>query len=159
MYLDGLEFLEEERDAWRPFEPLAELPDDRLTAPVEAAHGWSGRDLMGHLLSGQDVALRVARELAIGESSPTRIAWDADWEARGGDLVNAELQATWGALPLDELRARFGSIPGELRGYLTVVPETRWVKDGDILAFLSSETIDHYADHLDDLQAILDAGG
>ena len=32
MYLDALEFLEEERDAWRPFEALADLTDDAARA-------------------------------------------------------------------------------------------------------------------------------
>ncbi len=157
MYLDGRAFLEEEREAWRPFEALAILPDDRLSTPVEGAHGWSGRDLMGHLLSGHDVAMRVARELAVGEASATKAAADADWEARGDETINAELQATWGALPLGELREGFGTMPGELRGYLSVVPETRWVKDPGVLAFLISETIEHYAEHVADLQAILEA--
>src|SRR5512139_823258 len=40
MHLDARGFLDEERDAWRPFEALADLPDERLAAPVGAAHGW-----------------------------------------------------------------------------------------------------------------------
>jgi hypothetical protein len=83
MYLDALEFLEEERDTWRPFERLADLSDAQLVVPVAAAHGWSGRDLMAHLLAWQGIALQVATELAVNETSPT-IARDADWEARGG---------------------------------------------------------------------------
>jgi hypothetical protein len=159
MFLDGLSFLEEERDAWRPFEALAALTDEQLERPIEAAHGWSGRDLMGHLLSGQDVALRVARELAVGETSTAKAAADADWDARGGEVVNAELQAAWAAVPMDELRRRFAELPGELRGYLTVVPETRWVKHADNMRFLVDETLDHYEDHLADLAAILAAAG
>ncbi len=30
MYLDAMEFLEEERDAWAPYEALAELTDEQL---------------------------------------------------------------------------------------------------------------------------------
>ena len=58
MYLDALEFLEEERDAWTPYEALAALDDATLARPVAAAHDWSGRDLMAHLLAWQEVALR-----------------------------------------------------------------------------------------------------
>ena len=36
MYLDSLEFLEEERDAWAPYEALAGLTDEQLAVPVEA---------------------------------------------------------------------------------------------------------------------------
>ncbi|HEX6869143.1 MAG TPA: hypothetical protein VF119_10085, partial [Candidatus Limnocylindrales bacterium] len=115
-----------------------------------------GRDLMGHMLAWQQVALDVARELAVNETSPTIARLDADWEARGGEAVNAELTATWGALPIDELRERFRSLPGELRGYLTVVPESRWVKHADHLRWFQDETIDHYREHTEDLRAVLD---
>jgi hypothetical protein len=158
MYLDSLEFLEEERDAWAPFEALAALDDDALTRPVEAAHGWSGRDLMGHLLAWQAVALEAAKELAVNETSATFERFDADWEARG-DAVNEELQADWAARPLDEVRAAFSSQPGELRGYLTVVPETRWLKHADHLRSFHDETIAHYEEHRPELAAILAATG
>ena len=159
MYLDALEFLDEERDAWRPFEALADLTDEQLDVPVAAAHGWSGRQLMAHLLSGQEVALAVATELAVNETSPTKARADADWDARGGEVVNAEIDARWAALPMDEVRTRFGSVPGQLRGYLTVVPESRWLKHADHQRFFLSETTAHYEDHLGDLAAILAAAG
>ncbi|MEX2184712.1 MAG: hypothetical protein WEC14_09720 [Chloroflexota bacterium] len=157
MYMDAMEFLEEERDAWAPYEALAGLTDEQLSVPVEAAHGWSGRDLMAHVLAWQGVALDAARELAVNETSATIARMDADWEARGGDVVNAEIQATWAARPLDELRAAFTSQPGEVRGYLTVVPETRWLKHPTHLRSFHDETIAHYEEHAEDLRAILDA--
>ena len=124
--------------------------------PIEAAHGWRGRDLMAHLLAWQGVSLDAARELALGETSATIARVDADWDARG-DVVNDEIQAEWSALPLDELRARYRSQPGELRGTLTVVPEARWIKHPTHMASFDQETIEHYRDHLADLQAILAA--
>jgi hypothetical protein len=157
MYLDALSFLEDERDAWRPYESLAELTDEQLGRPVESAHGWSGRDLMVHLLIWQDVALQAAKELAVNEASATFERIDADWEARGDAAVNAELHAAWSDLPLDEIRRRFAAVPGELRGYLTVVPETRWVKHPTHLESFIGETIEHYDDHRADLDAILAA--
>ena len=159
MYLDALEFLDEERDAWRPFEALAELSDEQLSVPVDGAHGWSGRQLLAHLLSGHEVALAVATELAVNETSPAKERADADWDARGGDAVNAEIDARWAALPMAEVRERFASLPGQLRGYLTVVPETRWIKHADHQRFFHSETTGHYEGHVDDLAAILDAAG
>jgi hypothetical protein len=159
MYLDAMEFLEEERDAWAPYEALAGLSDEQLTRPVEAAHGWSGRDLMAHLIAWQGVALEAAQELAVNESSDRFARMDADWAERGGDAVNEEVQATWAARPLDALRATFASQPGELRGFLTVVPETRWLKHAENLKTFYEETTEHYQDHLADLRAILDAAG
>jgi len=155
MYRDALEFLEEERDAWAPFEALADLTDEQLATPVAAAHGWSGRQLMAHLVAWQEVALAVATELAVNMASPAKARADADWEERGGDVVNAEIDARWAARPLDELRARFKTLPGELRGYLTVVPETRWLKHADHLRFFQDETTEHYEEHRADLAAVL----
>lgn len=158
MYLSSLEFLEEERDLWRPFEALSELSDEALERPVADAHGWSGRDLMGHLASGLEGAVIVARELAVGETSATKDRLDAEW-GTGGDAVNARHQREWAALPLADVRTRFHDAPGELRGTLTVVPEARWLKHPTNMEFLAGETIDHYAEHEADLAAILAAAG
>jgi hypothetical protein len=157
MFIDALSFLDEERDAWRPFEALDGLDDERLASPLEGAHGWSGRDLIAHLVGCQEIALQVARELAVGESSATLARVDADWDARGGDVVNEEMRASWASLPIEEVRRRFRTVPGELRGYLTVVPETRWVKHPTHMRWFVEETLDHYADHVSDLAAVLDA--
>jgi hypothetical protein len=159
MYLDAMEFLDEEHEAWVPYEALAGLTDDELVAPVADAHGWSGRDLMAHLLAWQSVSLDAARELAVGETSPTIARVDADWETRGGDVVNEEIQTRWAARSLDELRATFRSQPGELRGTLTVVPEARWIKHPTHMTSFNTETIEHYQEHLGDLAAILAAAG
>ncbi len=162
MYVDALSFLEDEREAWAPFEALAALPDEALERAMPEdgpAHGWSGRDLAAHLVAWQGLALQVARELALGDASATMDRVDAEWEAGGGDAMNAALQAEWRALPLDEVRRRLATVPGELRGYLTVVPETRWVKNSKRLAFFLESTLDHYAEHEAELRAILGAAG
>ena len=162
MYVDALSFLEDEREAWMPFEALATLSDDELQRPQPdegPLHGWSGRDLMAHLSAVQQLALEAARELAVNDASPTMDRVNAEWDAIGGDVVNARITEEWRALPLEEVRRRFQSTPGELRGYLTVVPETRWLKDSDRLKSLLGNTTEHYADHLVELRAILTAAG
>jgi hypothetical protein len=60
---------------------------------------------------------------------------------------------------MSEVRKRFASIPGQLRGYLTVVPETRWLKHAEHQTFFHDETTAHYEDHKADLEAILAAAG
>jgi hypothetical protein len=157
VFLDGMSFLEEEREAFRPYERLLELTDEQLSQPVEAARGWSGRDLMGHLLAWQMAQLDVARELAVGETSKRSAAIDADWRARGGDVVNAELLEEWAGKPLSEVRELFRTVPGELRGTLTVVPETRWLKNPREMDGFMDSTLDHYEEHGADLEAILAA--
>ena len=161
MYADGLSFLDEERDAWRPYEALLELTDEQLERPLDSAHGWSGRDLMAHLCVWIEWMLRVTRELALGPSSPAYDQFRAitgEWGAQG-DRLNARYQAEWAALPMPEVRGRFSTLPGELRGYLTVVPETRWLKDPDHLKSLLGNTTEHYAEHEADLRAVLAAAG
>ncbi len=161
MYEDGLSFLDEERDAFRPFEALLELSDEQLERPIEGARGWTGRDLMAHLAGWIDWWLEIARELAVNPHSPAfdRIAaigkaWDSE-----GDAQNARFQAEWAALPLAEVRRRFSTLPGELRGYLTVVPESRWLKNPDHLRSLLGNTTEHYEEHEADLRAVLAAAG
>ena len=159
MYLDALSFLEDERETFRAYEALLALTDEQLSTPVDAAHGWSGRDLMGHLLTGLEVALAAAKELAVGEQSPTMVRREAEWSAspEAGDRLNDEAVERYRALPIDELRARFGEVAGELRGYLTVVPESRWIKHAANQEWLFGETTEHYDEHLGDLRAILEA--
>ena len=159
MYTDGLAFLEDERDAWRPYEALGQLTNEELERPVADAHDWSGRDLMGHLVHWQLLALDVAKELAVNEVSPTKLAADADFETRGDVVVNAEVDELWRAKSTDEVRQEFARVAGELRGFLTVVPETRWLKNADLQRFFHEETIEHYADHEADLAAVLAAAG
>ena len=79
---------------------------------------------------------------------------------RGGDAdQRGRLTATWAALPMAEVRRRFATVPGELRGTLTVVPEARWLKNADYMRFFLDETIDHYAEHTPELAAVLAAAG
>jgi len=161
MYADGLSFLDEERDAWRPFEALLELTDEQLERPLAGAHGWTGRDLMAHLGVWIEWWLNIARELAVGPKSPVfdeLSAINKEWEDQG-DVLNARYQAEWAALPMSEIRRRFSTLPGELRGYLTVVPEMRWLKDSERLRSLLGSTTEHYAEHEADLRAILDTAG
>jgi len=161
MYADGFSFLEEEREEFRPFEALLDLTDEQLERPVAGAHGWSGRDLMAHVAVWMEWWLRIARELAIGPKSEAfdRLSeLDETFDAHA-DEINTRYLTEWAALPIAEVRGRFSTMPGELRGYLTVVPETRWLKDSAHLNSLLVVTTEHYAEHLPDLRAVLAAAG
>jgi hypothetical protein len=161
MYLDALSFLEDEREGYRAYEALSDLTDEQLETPVEGAHGWSGRDLMGHILFWQVSALDSARELAVNETSPTLDRLDAEWNASpdAGERINEEALARYREMPLDELRRQFANVSGELRGYLTVVPESRWIKHARHQEWFFGEMTEHYDDHMADLRAILAAAG
>ncbi len=157
MYFDALSFLEDERDGFRAYEALLELTDEQLDRPVDAAGGWSGRDLMGHIVLWQEAALAAAKELAVNEGSPSMERIEAQWAAGGGDEMNAQGLARFRALPMDEVRSTFRTTAGELRGYLTVVPESRWIKHAEHQEYFFGEMTEHYEDHAKELRAILDA--
>jgi hypothetical protein len=97
----------------------------------------------------------------VGEHSPAMDQPNADWDATpdAGDRINSEAIARFRAMPIAEVRERFGTVAGELRGYLTVVPESRRVKHPTHMAFFLGETLDHDPDHERDLRAILEAAG
>ena len=159
MYLDALSFLEDERDGFRAYEALEALNDEQLDIPVAAAGGWSGRDLMGHMLLWQEAALATAKELAMGEQSPTMDRLEAQWNSSpaAGDAMNEDGIARFRAMPIAEVRELFRTVSGELRGYLTVVPESRWIKHSAHQEYFFGETTEHYEDHLKELRAILEA--
>jgi hypothetical protein len=150
--------LEEERRAFDPFEALSLLPDDRLDAPVPAAHDWSGRDLIAHVVAWLDDAIAVANELAGGDTTVARDRSRREFAARG-DEINARIQADWRALPLAEVRRRLREVPDALRRAVAEVPAAHWAGDPENLRFLHIYTVEHYEDHLADLGAILEAAG
>jgi hypothetical protein len=159
MYTDALSFLEDERDTFRAFEALDALTDEQLDIPVPAAGGWSGRDLMGHITLAQEDALASAKELAVGEASPTLDRMEAVWASTPevGDRLNEDGLTRFRAMSLAEVRERFRTVSGELRGYLTVVPESRWIKHASHQEYFFGELTEHYEEHQKELVAILEA--
>jgi hypothetical protein len=111
---------------------------------------------MSHLVFWQEQLLAMAQELAVNDASPTRervlAAWAADPEG-----VNAAALAEWRVLSTADVRSRFAAMPGELRGYLTVVPEVRWLKHPERLATFLGGSTEHYQEHVADLEAFLSA--
>jgi hypothetical protein len=71
--------------------------------------------------------------------------------------MNDEAIARFRAMPMDDVRAQFRTVAGELRGYLTVVPESRWIKHSTHQEWFFGETIEHYEEHGTELAAILEA--
>jgi hypothetical protein len=147
-------FLDEEAAAWRPFEALDDLTDEQLEARVADAHGWSGRDVIAHVVAWLDDAIEVAREMHAGGTGEARERSRAAFAARGDD-INAEIQATWGGLAVAEVRERARAMRAELHAGLAAVPDAVWVENAEDASFLHVYTVQHYEEHLDDLAAIL----
>lgn len=161
MYMQAMEFLEDERESWAPFESLASLSDEALERPTEvdgAAHGWTARDLIAHMVGWQEIALRMARELAVDDASETLRFIQQPWEVYG-ETLNQRILEEARALPLDEVRQRLADIPAELRGTLTMVPEARWLKAPAAQRLFTECTMTHYEDHEEALRAVLATAG
>src|SRR5688572_8460789 len=107
-----MEYLEDEREGWAPYEALADVPDDRFDVPTR------------------------------------------EWRERR-DAMNDDLHAKYADLPPTELKRRFRELPGELRGTLTVVPETRWLKHPRHSEVFVDWILEHEAEHRQELDAIL----
>lgn len=150
--------VEEERAAFRPFEALDGLSDEQLDEPVAAAHDWSGRDLIGHIVAWLGDAVDAARELADNDASESRARSERSFATRG-DEINAEIQASWHDLPMAEVRRRLRDVPDELRRAVLAVPEDRWRVNEEDRRFFRVYTIGHYDEHVADLEAILAAAG
>jgi hypothetical protein len=148
--------IEEERAAWRPFEALDGLSDEQLDEPVAAAHDWSGRDLIGHVVAWLGDAVDAAHELADHDTSEARARSERSFATRG-DEINTEIQASWRDLPLAEVRRRLRAVPDELRRGLMAVPDHRWRANDEDRRFFRVYTIGHYDEHVADLEAILAA--
>ena len=56
------------------------------------------------------------------------------------DRQNAEGLGRARAMSIGDLREQFRTVSGELRGYLTVVPESRWIKNATNQEFFFGET-------------------
>ena len=147
MYFDALSFLEDERDTFRPYEALVDLTDEQLERPVEAAHGWSGRDLMGHLCCGRRRRSRRPRSSPSARRARPRSRRTATGTTPGaGDRMNDEHLARFRALPMAEVRACSTD-----RGRAARLPDgrarVRWIKHADHQNWFFAETIEHYEDH------------
>ncbi len=159
MYMQAMEFLEDEREAWAPFEALGSLSDEDLDRPTDAdgpAHGWTARDLMAHMVGWQEIALQAARELAVDDESDTRRRIDQPWESYG-EALNQRMLDDARKSSIDELRQRLADIPAELRGTLTMVPEARWLKAPAVQRLFTDCTMEHYEEHEPALRAVLAA--
>ena len=133
------ELTAKEAEAWAEFEELiAAVPEERLETPALEA-GWSVKDVLWHVAYWWDDFGRAARS-----------SWADDEEET--DDVNAREQVRSRKLPYVEVRA-------ELEDSRARLLET-WarVADGDEQGFewFSSESIEHYEEHVPQLRSIID---
>ncbi len=153
-YADGAAFLAAERRAWQPYEALLALSDDALDVPREGAHGWTGRDLIAHLVGWHDVTISVVRGLAAADTTVLDSYYGLN-DAQV-DAMNADTIAAWRELPIAEVRRRLVEIPAALRNVLAAAPDRTWLRDERGYQWMLWNTMEHYEGHAPDLAAIVD---
>ena len=126
-------------------------------APVEGAHGWSGRDLIGHLVAWQEHALAVARELAVGETARRRTRPTPTG-------TRAATRSTTRSRPVARPAAGRGpaAVPHGRPASSAATSRSCPRRAGSrtrTTAFFLGETIEHYEEHEADLAAILASAG
>ena len=117
---------------------LAGIPVDDLEEPGTIGGGeWSAKDLVGHLTSWEEIALRTLDQWRAG-SRPTI----ADTIAAGGtDQLNADEVARTSARPVAEVLRRSDATHRELSGALGAIPQAEWDAEATFEPHRPNETL------------------
>jgi hypothetical protein len=81
---------------------------------------WSLRDLVGHIMSWEELALR-AISAAEGD-------WPPPWPEGDTDEINRQMVALQGQLPLEELQLRATTTHAQLIQTISELPSATWVR-------------------------------
>jgi hypothetical protein len=154
-----LERMRVERAAWDAL--VAQVPERSATEPL-LPNGWSVKDLIAHVAAYEEWrAQRITEDLAGGQppaadagSSDGEGTWDTDTinamiyeQHKDDDLPTVQAFA---ARSFREMIAAFEAAPDE---YLR--KPTWWTGGPSVLEMVPAQTYEHYAEHTDDLRAII----
>lgn len=157
------------RAAWD--ERIARVDPETLTEP-SLAGGWSAKDLIAHVAAyerwtaAQLRALRTGRPLTNLEQYGTAEP-PAGFDALDLDERNAALYAIARDLPMAEAQAQSAAAFAALVAAVEALDEVTlattgaldWTGDRTLLEILPEQSYDHYAQHADDVQALVDKQG
>lgn len=124
----------------RLMESFSGLPESALNEPGPVGL-WSVRDLLGHIATWEEEALKALPVILEGKTLPR-------YASSGGiDAFNAREQDRKGGITLAELKRDLAATHERLIAYLTSVPETAYAKEGRFLKRLRQDTYGHYREH------------
>jgi hypothetical protein len=139
--MDRQQLLQRLDRAWAALQDsYAGLPDARLLEPGVAGE-WSVRDILAHVTTWEEEALKDLPVIAAGGRPPP-------YRAFGGlDAFNAQMAAQRRGLPLAEVRRQAGETHARLLAYLGAVAEEQFAGETRFRHRLRLDTYSHYALH------------
>ena len=146
--MDKQQFLKKLDQAWAAFEAAyAGLPEARLTEPGVAGD-WSVKDLLAHVTTWEEEALKYLPLILAGGRPPRYSA-----QYGGLDAFNAQVSERKRGLPLAEVRAQQAATHQRLLDYLRTVPPEPFADETRFRRRLRIESYGHYNLHANMIRA------
>ena len=136
--MDRQQLLNRIETAWNAFsQSYAGLSDAALTEPGVAGE-WSVKDLLSHVATWEEEALKAMPLVLAGKLRP-----------RYGDIdrFNAQQSALKGSLTLAEAHQEFAETHQRLLTYLESVPDSAFAGETRFRRKLRLDTYGHYPEH------------
>jgi uncharacterized protein (TIGR03083 family) len=133
-------------DGWKDLHDVLDgLTDEEMSAPG-AVGEWSVRDLLAHVATWEEEALKALPIIVQGGKLPR-------YASVGGiDAFNAREQEAKRSLSLDRLRIDMAATHQRLLALLDRVPESAYRKEGRFLKRLRLDTYGHWRLHTEDVR-------
>ncbi len=128
--------------AWMDFQESHEgLPDSQLLVPCVTG-AWSVRDILAHVTTWEEEALKHLPSILRGETPPRYAV------VYGGiDAFNARMTEQKRNLPLDEVRRQLTATHRKLLDFLETLPEEYFAGETSFRHRLRLDTYGHYPKH------------
>lgn len=124
---------------------IAGLPDEAMVRPG-AVGEWSVRDLIAHITTWEEEALKALPVILVGGRLPR-------YASQGGiDAFNARQQEAKGQLGLERLRLEMGATHQRLLALLDRAPESAYAREGRFLKRLRLDAYGHWRLHAEDVR-------
>lgn len=132
--------------AWTELQDaISGLPDETLVEPG-AVGEWSVRDLLAHVTTWEEEALKALPVILQGGKLPR-------YASQGGiDAFNARQQEAKRGLSLERLRVEMNATHQRLLGALDRTAESAYAKEGRFLRRLRLDTYGHWRLHAADVR-------
>ena len=126
-------------------EAITGLPDDAMVKPG-AVGEWSVRDIIAHIATWEEEALKALPIIVVGGRLPR-------YASQGGiDTFNARQQEAKSHLSLERLRLEMDATHHRLLALLDRVPESAYASEGRFLKRLRLDAYGHWRLHAEDVR-------
>jgi len=140
--MDKQQFLTKLDRAWAALESsYAGLSESQLAEPGVAGD-WSARDILAHVTTWEEEALKYLPLLLAGGRPPRYST-----QYGGIDAFNAQITQQKRALPLAEVQRQLADTHQRLLAYLQQAPEEQFARETRFRHRLRLETTAHYTLH------------